>query len=297
MNTRYTHSLLLIAALSMACDTSTAPEGASITPDTQGEAHPPEPPSTPHSGGPETRAPSSETMTSRSQGLIIASVTESAQLSTHSLSARFEDSCALETVGACVIRTCDELRSFREAPNVGAIFVTGEQFAARVVRGDNRLYRTVGDSFALWTGGEKLRFYNEGGELPKFEAEVRGPGTIEMRSPVFLPLPHILEISRSEVLPVTWFPEPSSRGDSAVHAILSTTDRRTSLDCSAPVTATGLQISPEALGRLPQGPGSITVEVRNSTSVAAGDWSLEIRASRAALSHNGEFVLTAIDIH
>lgn len=227
-----------------------------------------------------------------SRGLVIVhqadhSTVETQHTTTHGFAARFAaaDSCATETIAACVVRDCSGVDKAEAAPHAGPIMVSGGDFPALADPSATGTYRTIGGAFGLWSGGEPLLVAAEGGDVPAFSAAVDAPSGVELTSPLLGTPPYALRVFRTHLLPVTWV-APETGAGSEVHVVIAS--GQISIDCTVDAAAEQARIEPEVLSRLPAGDGSFTVEVRNSTTVEVDGWLIDVVAQHTAVLPTGE---------
>jgi hypothetical protein len=149
-------------------------------------------------------------------------------------------------------------------------------------------YALYSATMPLFQGGETSAVAAAGADVPSFTLDTVAPHRVTVVAP---DLSQGLVIDRALPLAVAW--QGASTGD--VHVRLTTQDVEPSkgVECSAPVEAGELTISPEILGELPPGSTGFGVGIQSSAVTTVEGWRVALAIEIDALAPGGFAVTTA----
>lgn len=193
--------------------------------------------------------------------------------------------CDEQVVGPCVFVACTPRTPDPVPPlHSGTISVAGGRFNVTLEPAADQFYDVDVTAQQLWLGGEQLLVSSTGGGVAAFSGVVTGPAQMTLVQPV-LPSSAVWAVPRDQDLTLEW----TGLGAEDVVLIVGTTATQdpTEVECHFP-GAVGMGTVPAAaLQLLPAGQGYFSLANQFRTRVAAGEWSVALRAESDALLSNG----------
>lgn len=202
--------------------------------------------------------------------------------------------CPEQVFGDCVFVNCTPRRPADPlpAPTSGVITIAGGAAPVSLSPLADGTYDVVTQSTSLWSGGETLTVSSTGGDVPAFNGAVGAP----MRVTVTSPATDVADwkLARGEDLTLTW--TGGSGGEVVVLFGTMATEDPNEVECHFQASAGQGVVPTAALEMLPAGDGYFSVASRHVTPLAAGTWSVRVKAESDAVTGTGALVQGSVTL-